>query len=161
MRAILPEPDQCDNCASFNIAFEEYRNAVSDWRWIWICSDCRSFVGTHPNTRNPMGRMADAHTRKLRAKAHEAFDPIWRVSRLLTREQAYDWIARQLGIPSQECHFSWMNADQLQKAIFHSCTYIVENLHKADKRQKARHEQKRRAIQSERNAINRRRDGKR
>ena len=105
--------------------------------------------------------MADAFTRKLRAQAHEAFDPIWKETQLLSRVSAYEWLSRQLGINGNECHFALMDKKQLQQAILHCCTYVAENLHKAQKRQDKRREQKRRAIQFERNAVNRRRGGKR
>lgn len=160
-RPMLAEPEHCDNCASLNIAIETYRNAPADsWPMIWRCDDCGSFVGCHPNTQRPLGKMANARTRHLRAKAHEAFDPIWKEYRLLPRELAYSWLARQLGISPNDCHFALLDQKQLQMAILHAATYVAENLHKADKRQKKRHDQKRRAIQFERDAINRRR-GKR
>jgi hypothetical protein len=148
-------------CASFNIVFEEYKNAghENQWPWIWRCNDCKAFVGCHNQTRIPMGRIADANTRRLRAHAHIAFDPIWHEFKLLSRVKAYNWLARQMSIESSECHFAWMTAEQLQKAIELSKIYILENSHKADKRQAKRHEQKRRTIQFERDAINRRKGG--
>lgn len=75
-------------------------------RRFWRCPAGHSHVGCHSGTSVPLGCLATGSTRAARHRAHEAFDPLWsgRERRFLTRTEAYEWLARSLGIPSEECH---------------------------------------------------------
>ena len=64
----------------------------------------------HPGTMEPLGDLADPGLRVARNRAHAAFDPLWNRQRGVsgstvrnlsrsTRGDAYDWLAKQLGIP--------------------------------------------------------------
>ncbi|WQZ00306.1 hypothetical protein Shy_CDS0029 [Escherichia phage Shy] len=116
----LPIPAHCDNCGSVNIEQTQndriYGRLFGDWPEIYYCHDCKAAVGCHPGTIIPLGRMADRATRQLRQKVHDAFDPIWK-SKLMSRSHAYDWLAGELGIASDDCHISWLSKDQLQRAV--------------------------------------------
>jgi hypothetical protein len=78
-----------------------------DKRWdtafFWHCSPCGAYVGCHHRTKKPLGRLADLELRRAKMRAHEAFDPLWRSGRM-SRNEAYGWLARKLGIPTSECH---------------------------------------------------------
>jgi hypothetical protein len=67
------------------------------------CDSCIAWVGCHPDTDNPLGRLANAELRRARFEAHAAFDPMWKGA-VTTRTQAYTWLADQLGIPAERCH---------------------------------------------------------
>lgn len=116
----LPIPRQCDNCASFDIAFKNnillYGRECGEWPYCWHCSSCDAAVGCHSGTDTPLGRMADKKTRKLRAEAHKWFDPLWK-SGAMTRSDAYDLVAKHLQINSSECHISQLSIEQLKFVI--------------------------------------------
>ena len=69
----------------------------------WLCAPCKAYVGCHPGTVTPLGRLADADLRQAKMAAHDAFDPLWRSGRM-RRGEAYAWLAAALGIPVPECH---------------------------------------------------------
>lgn len=82
----------------------------------WKCPDHDAYVGCHPGTKNPLGRLADAATRRLKLNAHAAFDPLWR-NKHMTRSQAYRWLAEKLGIPAGACHMGSMSDDNLRRVV--------------------------------------------
>jgi hypothetical protein len=83
--------------------------------------------------------MADKTTRHLRAKAHESFDQLWR-SGLMTRSDAYRWLARELEIDGEACHISLLTQDQLRTAAFKAATYFAERETIIDRRKDKRRE---------------------
>lgn len=105
----------CDNCGSdfvFLTTRDIYSHRQSSgWTVIYYCGDCTASVGTHPDTTEPLGRMATAKTRYLRAKAHAAFDPIWRCG-FMTRDGAIRWAAKEMMV-LDELHISTLSDDQL------------------------------------------------
>lgn len=69
---------------------------------------------------------SDLHA--LRDSAHKVFDRLWDGSfkyrrddglrrRAVSRRMAYAWLAEQLGIPGEDCHFSRMNQTLLRRSI--------------------------------------------
>ena len=44
---------------------------------VYACMPCGAWVGCHPNTTRPLGRLANAELREMKMKTHAAFDPIW------------------------------------------------------------------------------------
>ena len=89
----------------------------------WRCDPCEAHVGCHtPNRRfgfdgtQPLGVLANAQLRHAKHMAHQAFDPIWQSGRL-PRGTAYQWLADQLGIPSDRCHIGEFNLEQCQKVL--------------------------------------------
>lgn len=82
----------------------------------WKCPHHDTYVGCHPGTDKPLGRLADAPTRKLKSQAHAAFDPIWKNGGM-KRGAAYGWLAQKLGIPKCVCHMGSMSDDNLRRVI--------------------------------------------
>jgi len=85
----------------------------------WNCDPCKAYVGCHPGTTNPLGRLANSELRKAKQKAHAAFDPIWKSGKL-KRKAAYKWLADKIGIAEQNCHIGMMDVYQ--------CLAVVELL---------------------------------
>jgi hypothetical protein len=110
----LPPPKKCDNCQSKRV--RHYKDTKHDNRAMYVCLECKSSVYCHEGTRVPLGYMADAETRLLRIKAHEEFDRLWQ-HKLITRDAAYDWLARQLGIPDSAAHIGRLDKRQLAATI--------------------------------------------
>ncbi|MBN46250.1 MAG: hypothetical protein CMH23_07230 [Methylophaga sp.] len=141
----LPVPEVCDACCSSNIELTTndriYGRTYGDWPKVYFCNDCKAAVGCHPGTEIPLGRMADRRIRQLRAKAHKAFDQLWR-SGAMSRAKAYQWLAGALQIPVDECHISWLPEDLLNLTIEVSSKYYEDNS-EALQRRKAKQDEKR------------------
>lgn len=82
----------------------------------YYCSKCRAYVGTHRNQpQDALGTLADGKTRALRAKCHEEFDKHY--MSLTARDTLYYMLAKEMGIPKEECHFGHFNQKQLEEAM--------------------------------------------
>jgi hypothetical protein len=82
----------------------------------WLCTPCSAWVGCHPGTKKPLGRLADAELRKAKIAAHAALDPLWKNGQM-RRQEAYTWLAMRLGIPSEECHIGMFDLEMCRKAV--------------------------------------------
>lgn len=80
------------------------------------CDPCDAYVGCHPGTDTPLGRLADAELREEKMRAHAAFDPIWR-SGSKKRGSAYAWLADQLGIDKKECHIGMFDVAMCRRVV--------------------------------------------
>ena len=52
----------------------------------WVCErypSCGAYVGCHPGTTTPLGRLADKKLRAAKKAAHAAFDPLNEEARTL------------------------------------------------------------------------------
>lgn len=102
----------------------------------WLCARCDAYVGTHAagaNTRVkvadgryemmrsdgtiPLGTPANYELRALRHSVHQRFDPLWRDSRAWKRKDAYEWLAKVLVIPRDECHIAMFTPGLCRQAI--------------------------------------------
>lgn len=122
----LSQPPFCPYCEIFSV-FEPSSDFIygRDFGPVWVCDNyptCDSYVGCHPGTSEPLGRLADRKLREAKKRAHAAFDQLWRakmtfgVSKKTARTAAYNWLASQLGISVNECHighFDKANCDRV------------------------------------------------
>lgn len=86
---------------------------------VWVCDrypECDSCCGCHPNTKNPLGRLANKELREAKKRAHAAFGPLWR-SRELTRGEAYQMLAELLGIDKSICHIGMFDVEACRKVV--------------------------------------------
>ena len=116
---MLPPPEQCNLCGStveFVCNAEIYGRAYGRWPYAWLCRACGAYVGTHPHTDRPLGLLADAATRTARKEAHAAFDPLWKEG-ALSRNQAYKWLAEQLGIAKERCHIGEFDVETCAQVV--------------------------------------------
>lgn len=74
----------------------------------WQCVACDEWVGCHPGTTKPLGRLANAELRREKQRAHAAFDPLWR-SKTMSRKEAYRWLAQAIGVSEANCHIGMMD----------------------------------------------------
>lgn len=82
----------------------------------YLCEKCDAYVGCHPGTTNPLGRLADGKLRAAKKAAHAAFDPIWK-SGQKKRGSAYAWLADQLGIEKNDCHIGMMDVEMCSRVV--------------------------------------------
>lgn len=115
----LPTPTACRYCAGHvelvNNA-EIYGRCYGDWPYAYLCRDCKSYVGLHPDTDIPLGTLATAALRKDRNLSKDMFHQ-FKAKRGFTRSLAYEWLAAQMGIPIGECHFGWFDQDECGTAL--------------------------------------------
>ncbi|WP_405424112.1 zinc-finger-containing protein [Pantoea stewartii] len=125
----LPVPDSCQFCkAQVRIAThqEVYGKDFSDWPYLYLCGNCGAYVGMHPLTNIPLGTLADRATREARKKCKKPFEIIWR-SGLMSRTEAYHWLAREMDINVSACHFGWFDIGQCEEA-YRACKKLLEDL---------------------------------
>ena len=90
---------------------------------IYLCRDCKAWVGCHKGTENPLGRLADAELRDWKKKAHAAFDPLWQekindgMERKKARNLAYGWLATMLSIPREACHIGMFDVEMCKRVV--------------------------------------------
>lgn len=107
---------------------------------MWICSNyprCDAYVGCHPGTDKPLGRLADKVLRAFKKAAHAYFDPLWMdapalydlpqkpreqkkaVARIRgrARGRAYAWLTDQLAIASEDCHIGMFDVETCKRVI--------------------------------------------
>lgn len=87
---------------------------------------CRATHGAHPDGR-PLGKPADAATKRMRIAAHAALDPLWGRNeeglhpqiQKRHRRAVYAWLAVQLGISNigEELHIGLFDSPRCQQVI--------------------------------------------
>ncbi|GAQ30266.1 hypothetical protein SAMD00023378_3949 [Ralstonia sp. NT80] len=116
----LPAPLVHDTCgASVEIIGNEkiYGKPFGEWPWAYRCTGCGAYVGMHPFTDIPLGTLADGPTREARKRAKAAFNPLWQGGGM-TRNEAYAWLAGQLGIAEVgECHIGWFDVAMCDRVV--------------------------------------------
>jgi hypothetical protein len=116
----LPQPTTCPYCpGSVSIVNNEeiYGRPYGEWPWAFLCGGCGAYVGLHPFTGIPLGTLADAPTREARKRAKAAFNPLWQ-TRLMTRKEAYAWLAKMLGLASVDvCHIGWFDVATCDRVV--------------------------------------------
>lgn len=130
----LPVPTECPYCQGEVKAVrneEIYGRAFGPWPYSYLCVGCRAYVGMHPQTNIPLGTLADAATRNARKIAKERFQSYLIGRCCMSRNEAYEWLARKLGIAVSACHFGWFNIE--------ACRNVVKAINDDANRLHARH----------------------
>lgn len=102
-----------------------YPNRPDLWtKPIWRCRPCGAWVGCHPGTEKPLGRLANAELRAAKSAAHAAFDPLWKAkmrreqcSQSKARKAGYKWLADQMGMNPKRCHIGMMDVAECQRVV--------------------------------------------
>ena len=87
----------------------------------YSCEPCDAWVGCHPGTTKPLGRLADAKLRTAKSTVHAFLDPEWETVapkyRGKARRDAYARLAHDLGIAPEECHIGMFDLGLCQRAV--------------------------------------------
>lgn len=115
----LPAPTECrfcqgEVCITPHSAIYHGRS-YGDWPWVYNCDDCGARVGMHPFTNIPLGTLANEALRKSRDTCKKPFEELWR-SGGMGRNDAYRWLAGELGKSIAQCHFGLFEADDCERA---------------------------------------------
>lgn len=93
-----------------------------DFGPLWACR-CGAYVGCHPGTVLPLGRLANRELREAKKAAHAAFDPFWQkeidagTKARAARSFGYAWLAMEMGISPDQCHIGWFDLALCQEVI--------------------------------------------
>lgn len=124
----LPIPTDCRYCGGCVelVSNSEIYNGreYGDWPYAYLCTDCKAYVGLHPDTDIPLGTLAALQLRKDRNTAKDAFHRV-KEQRGFSRSLAYQWLAGKMGIEVDVCHFGWFDQDECAKALA-LCTQDLE-----------------------------------
>lgn len=82
----------------------------------WRCVPCGAYVGCHPGTANPLGRLANAELRREKQSVHRILDPLWKSGKM-KRNEAYALLAKGLNIAPQNCHVGMFDVHTCQAAV--------------------------------------------
>lgn len=85
-----------------------------DNKTFYRCKPCDAYVGCHPGTDEPLGRLANSELRLAKRRTHLWFDSIWK-SGAMSRTQAYEWLAGQMGIKVEDCHIGMFDKEQCER----------------------------------------------
>lgn len=111
----------CDQPAEWVSHAEIYGKVFNkDAHMIWLCRPCDAYVGTHQNSKRPLGQMANAHMRRARKLTKELFINKclmgnWKCNKTL-KSAAYAMLADRMGITVDECHFGDFTVEQCRDA---------------------------------------------
>lgn len=105
---------------------------------IWVCDGCGGRVGCHPGTTTPLGTPAGPALRRARSMLHdERIDPLWKQAHMAlcyssdgpihderrikkiqqkARGRVYTFLAKRMGIASQNCHTGMFSIEQCRQA---------------------------------------------
>ena len=73
-----------------------------------------ALVGCKKDSDEPCGELADEALRAARIAAHRAFDPIWEQG-LMTKREAYDWLAQALTMSREDCKIGLMKLEDCSR----------------------------------------------
>lgn len=87
-----------------------------DWPFAYLCRGCGAYVGVHPFTDVPLGILANKELREVKKAEKRHFEDLRLMGVLGSRKEAYAWLADQLGINVNECHWGWFDVDMCKQA---------------------------------------------
>ena len=112
----------CNHTSELVEDSEVYRRSYG--KMVYLCRPCNAWVGCHRGGCVPLGRLANAELRALKIQAHALFDVFWRAAiekrgwkKGRARGAAYGWLARETGIPGEECHIGMMDEERCRMVI--------------------------------------------
>jgi len=103
-------------CLVDGVMIYPHRSDLHDKKF-YLCPPCDAYVGCHPGTTRPLGRLANTELRAAKIEAHAAFDPLWREVDSRKRSEAHRWLADRLGIPWKECHVGEFDVETCKRVV--------------------------------------------
>jgi hypothetical protein len=94
---------------------------------IYWCQPCDAYVGVHKGTNQALGRLANKELREAKKLAHFYFDQIarthlindiWREEvKMNSRNKAYLWLSKQLGMLMEHCHIGMFDVEDCLRVV--------------------------------------------
>ena len=104
----------CEKEAKFISSREFYGKDYSTN--VYVCYDCDAHVGTHKNSKVPLGTMANHKLRSLRRMCHQHFDVKWKHGGL-SRTESYEWLQQEMNLSPEKAHIGMFNHKQCIKLL--------------------------------------------
>ena len=86
---------------------------------IYLCQCypfCDSYVGCHPDSTAPLGRLANKQLRYWKKQAHKYFDVLWKEDKM-KRSDAYKWLSEKLDIPGKRTHIGMFDVKTCKTVV--------------------------------------------
>lgn len=119
VKNVLPRPEKCRYCAGpielVNNA-TIYGRSYGVWPYAYLCQACDAYVGLHPHTDIPLGTLANRELREARKKNKRYFLALIDDGEFPDRKVAYAWLATQLKLPVEACHWGWFEQELCERA---------------------------------------------
>jgi len=129
----------CEGRAIFHSSSSIIYNG-QDYGPVYTCEGyplCDAYVGCHPGTSRPLGRLANKDLRYWKKSAHFNFDKLWRdkiindiypvyIADTSNRNKAYIWLSKQLGIKLEETHIGMFDVETCKRVVEICKPYINE-----------------------------------
>jgi hypothetical protein len=108
--------DYCGEQASYIDSAQVYGGKSYGMIYFCDCQDGAAYVGCHPSTNVPMGRLANPELRKAKVEAHISFDQLWRKGDM-TRREAYAWLQGAMSLTAFEAHIGKFTIEQCHQVV--------------------------------------------
>lgn len=82
----------------------------------YLCSHCNAYVGTHKESKYPLGMLANENLRKMRLLVHRSMDQLWK-SKMMTRNKVYSLLAYEMNIKKEETHIGLFDLEKCSMAL--------------------------------------------
>lgn len=106
----------CPYCKQPSIYTTSKTIFEKDYGMIYHCQPCDAYVGTHRGTNKAKGRLAKKELREWKKKAHHYFDQLWK-TKVMTRQQAYKWLAEELKLPPEYTHIGMFSIKTCKRVV--------------------------------------------
>jgi zinc-finger-containing domain len=108
----------CPYCNNPSVLFSESSRFYGgrDFGPQYACEPCQAWVGCHPGTTKPLGRLANKELRGWKGRAHAAFDPLWQ-SKRMTRHEAYAHMQKLMKMTPDQAHIGLFDVAECQRLI--------------------------------------------
>jgi hypothetical protein len=117
---VTPRCVECGQLATLVPATKAFPEHGCPSDMAYLC-ECGARVRCHIGTTHALGYPANRETGKARYRAHKVFDQLWQdgpFSHMASpRTRAYRWLASELRIPADDCHFGRMDRQTCLEAI--------------------------------------------
>jgi hypothetical protein len=81
----------------------------------WLGLANKHHAARQPGARRRRPSTPGSPLRAARDNGHRVFDVIWKRG-YMSRAEAYRWLAREMGMPADDCHFGMMTAAECKRA---------------------------------------------
>ncbi len=84
--------------------------------WCYHCKQCNAYVGTNKlRPKEALGILATEEMKSWKISCHKLFDKLWKEDGY-KRGECYKWLADEMRIPVDECHFGYFDIPKLRQS---------------------------------------------
>ena len=95
---------------------------------IYLCRNCKAWVGVHEGTTVALGRLADEELREWKRTAHYWLDLMFTenlinkvypefIHGISNRQKTYLWLAEKMGIQQDFCHIGMFDLNECKQTV--------------------------------------------